>query len=50
MCKSKLASAVNVQNTNYEFLDTITSSHVDTAEAGKAVDGSSSNDSPTNGI
>ena len=34
MCGSKLVAAVSVESTDYEFLGTITSSHVDSAEAG----------------
>ena len=34
MCRSKSVVAVNVEITDYEFLDTITSSQVGTAEAG----------------
>ena len=33
MCRSKLVAAVSIENTDYEFLGTITSSQVDTAEA-----------------
>ena len=34
MCKSKLVAAVNVQSTDCEFMGTITTLQVDTAEAG----------------
>ena len=51
MCGFKLLAVVNVQkNTDYQFLDTITTSQVDTTEAGGSCDGSSSNDLPTKGI
>ena len=34
MCRSKSVGTVSAQNTDYEFPDTITSLHVDIAEAG----------------
>ena len=34
MCRSKSVAAVSVESTDYEFLGTITSSQVDSAEAG----------------
>ena len=46
MCRSKSVAVVSVESTGYEFPGTITSSQVDTI----AMDGSSSNKQPTNGI